>query len=495
MVTIGEHCAYASGSASRKYNAAAAQGLFLILRVSDSAQRMSDGEPRIVSALNKLDPIATGWRGLATPFALVLCWAAATSVISFVFFNWINAARDRSLETHVVLMALEQTLSAAKDAETGQRGYLITQKDGYLEPYLQGLADVGKGFKRLKEVKLDDAAQMARIDVAEKLWAAKTQELTTTLDVARTQGFDSARASLSSDRGKNYMDELRGVFSEITQAEQKIRDERRLDVTNLTRQLLIFNLLTTLTGFGVLLYLLAGARETAAELHTEVLNRQSAEDLARERSEQALMVRVMNRELVHRTKNLISVVQAIVRHQGKGTPELDRYIAGLSNRLVSLAGTLDILVRDHWTAVKLEDLIQSQLAHFAEDITRRVVVKPGPPVSFTASEAQMLGLALHELGTNAAKYGALSVKDGRINISWTEEPAEEGNTIVLHWHESGGPVVSPPERRGFGSRITESLVARAVSGTAAITYHPSGLEWTLTFNRNGAPSEEEEDAA
>ncbi len=456
---------------------------------------MSGGVPGFVSVLNKFDPSSSGWRGLVTPLALVLGWAAATAAISFIFFQWINAARDRVTDTHVVLLSLEQALSAAKDAETGQRGYLITQKDSYLEPYREGLAVVSQRFQYLNELKSADAPQLARLKDAEAFWSAKSQEMNSTIEIVRTTGFDAARTAVETDNGKKYMDGLRKAVSEIADAENTVRAERREEVTSLTRRLLVFNLLTTLTGFAVLFYLLAGARETAAELQTEIHNRQSAEDLARERSEQALTVRVMNRELVHRTKNLISVVQAIVRHQGKGTPEVDRYVAGLSNRLVSLAGTLDILVREQWTAVKLEDLIQSQLAHFAEDISRRIVIAKGPPVSFTASEAQMLGLALHELGTNAAKYGALSNKDGRIDISWTEMPAEAGTTVALRWVETRGPRVESPERRGFGSRITESLVARAVSGTAAINYHPSGLEWVLTFDRNGASGHDETEEA
>ena len=101
----------------------------------------------------------------------------------------------------------------------------------------------------------------------------------------------------------------------------------------------------------------------------------------------------MNRELVHRTKNLISVVQAIVRNQTTGSPEIEGYVAGLSSRLVSLAATMDILIRENWSQVALADLIAGQLGHFSEDVGRRIAVKPGPAIKFNASESQMLGLA------------------------------------------------------------------------------------------------------
>lgn len=432
---------------------------------------------------------------MISPLGLVLGWAAATATVSYLFFQWLAVARERVLETHSTLIVLEQALSAAKDAETGQRGYLITHKDSYLQPYRQGLEAASERFKALRNLKTNDADQLARITSVEASWAAKVQEMDSTIDISRKQSIDAARAAVATDRGKTLMDQIRAIVSDIEQNEQSIRAKRILEVTSLTWRLLAFNLLTTLTGFAVLMYLLAGARNTAAELQAEVQNRISAEELANERAEQALTVRVMNRELVHRTKNLISVVQAIVRHQGKGTPEVDRYAAGLSNRLVSLGGTLDILIREQWTTVKLEDLLQSQLAHFAEELSNRVVVSAGPPVHFKVSEAQMLGLALHELGTNSAKYGALSVKEGRIDFHWTEEPALEGTTITISWIESGGPPVTEPERFGFGSRITGSLCARAVGGTAVSHYHRTGLEWVLTFNRSSLSAEVEADEA
>ena len=104
----------------------------------------------------------------------------------------------------------------------------------------------------------------------------------------------------------------------------------------------------------------------------------------------------------------------------------------------------------------------------------------------------MLGLALHELGTNAAKYGALAVPSGRVNIGWTEQHNEDGTDIELRWTEDNGPPVEKPDRHGFGSRLTESLVARAVGGTAAIEYRPSGLIWTLTFRRDRPEADDDE---
>jgi two-component sensor histidine kinase/CHASE3 domain sensor protein len=432
------------------------------------------------------------WQRPALPLVLVIGWAVITAILSLMLFNTLEETRLRVRGTHNVLIALGDLLIAATDAETGQRGFIITQKGNYLEPFHQGLTAADAALSKLETLQARNVQQLARVADLKTLWTEKARELQSAIDIAREQGFDQARASVSNDRGKAIMDKLRKAVAEIDTVENAIRAEAITAQQADTRRLLLFTQLTTLVGFGALLYLLARARRAAEALQLEVSSRQSAQDLAKERAEQALRMRVMNRELVHRTKNLISVVQAIVRNQEKGSPEINRFVGVLSSRLVSLGATLDILVRENWHQVMLQELISGQLGHFSEEISSRITIAPGPPIKFTASEAQMLGLALHELGTNAAKYGALSVPSGRVNIGWTEQLTEEGADIELRWSEDNGPPVEKPERHGFGSRLTESLVARAVGGTAAIDYRPSGLIWTLTFRRDRPESNEDE---
>ena len=174
-------------------------------------------------------------------------------------------------------------------------------------------------------MQINNAAQLVRIATLETLWNEKAEELRRTLDIAREKGIEVARATVASDLGKSLMDKLRLVTSEMEAAEALVRAAAITVQKSEAERLFLFTQLTTLSGFGALLYLLAKARRTAEALEAEVSSRQSAEDLSRERAEQALRTRVMNRELVHRTKNLISVVQAIVRNQEKGSPDIDRY--------------------------------------------------------------------------------------------------------------------------------------------------------------------------
>ena len=278
-----------------------------------------------------LKSMPQGWRAFSTPVALVSGWAAITALLSWFFFSTIDEARLRVTTTHDVMTLLNQMMSAAKDAETGQRGYLITQKPDYLKPYEDGIATGSRILKQLEETKRTDSKQASRLAQLKMLWEKKILELRETIHAAQTQGPESARALVDSDRGKEIMDSLRDTAMEIEIAEKAIRTGAMEDERQLQRQFLIVSQITTLSGFGVLLFLLFNARRSALALHKEVLSRQSAEELSRERSEQALRTRVMNRELLHRTKNLISVVQAIVRHQAQGQDFHRHRHAGLRN--------------------------------------------------------------------------------------------------------------------------------------------------------------------
>jgi two-component sensor histidine kinase/CHASE3 domain sensor protein len=424
------------------------------------------------------------WPERFSPLVFLIAWTGVTAIISVLFFKAMDESRMRVRGTHDVLLAAKDFMAAANDAETGQRGYLITLKDSYLSPYRKGLATAGMHLSALEVMQSHNPEQLARLKELRGLWIEKAEELASTVELAQESEIEAARAKISSDRDKNLMDTIRRIVSDIEAAETVTRSAAIGEQSLLDKLLFAFTQLTTLAGFMALIYLLSQARRAASELEKEVSNRQSAEELGRERAEQALRMRVMNRELVHRTKNLISVVQAIVRNQGSGSPEIEGYVAGLSSRLVSLAATMDILVRENWGQVALADLIAGQLGHFSEDVGRRITVKPGPTIKFNASESQMLGLAFHELGTNAAKYGALSVPDGQIDIHWTEQLSSEGSMIALHWLEKGGPPANPRTKKGFGSRLTGSLVARAVSGEANVEYLPQGLAWTLTLPRD-----------
>jgi two-component sensor histidine kinase len=184
-------------------------------------------------------------------------------------------------------------------------------------------------------------------------------------------------------------------------------------------------------------------------------------------------IHLLMREARHRTKNILSLVQAIARQTARG--DAQDFIDRFTDRIQALAANQDLLVRHEWQRIDVKDLVQVQLGPFADLIGTRITFD-GPKVHLTAVAAQGIGLALHELATNASKYGALSTETGCVDVSWQLDD----DTYVMEWIERNGPPVQPPETRGFGTTVTESMVRRTLSGEVKLDYAPSGLQWRLT---------------
>jgi PAS domain S-box-containing protein len=188
-------------------------------------------------------------------------------------------------------------------------------------------------------------------------------------------------------------------------------------------------------------------------------------------------IKLLMQEVNHRSKNMLALVDAIAQQTTSTGP--DDFFQRFSERIQSLAASQDLLVEHDWKAVPLANLVRSQLSHFADLIGARISLS-GPPLSLAPGVAQSLGMALHELGTNAAKYGALSTEFGRVAITWNVHA--EGRTqpqFTLSWVEQGGPAVRVPERSGYGSAVTSSMVEWSIGGEVSIDYAPTGLFWRL----------------
>jgi PAS domain S-box-containing protein len=184
-------------------------------------------------------------------------------------------------------------------------------------------------------------------------------------------------------------------------------------------------------------------------------------------------VHLLTREVNHRAKNMLSLVQAIARQTAGREPEA--FIGRFIERIRALAANQDLLVRNEWQGVDVEDLVRAELAHFADLVGSRIALE-GPKLRLKAAAAQAIGLTVHELATNAGKYGALSVDAGRVDVGWRFD----NNMFKISWTERKGPPVSQPERRGFGSAVIESMAKWSLDGEVHLDYAPSGLIWRLT---------------
>jgi two-component sensor histidine kinase len=172
---------------------------------------------------------------------------------------------------------------------------------------------------------------------------------------------------------------------------------------------------------------------------------------------------LLMREINHRAENMLSVVDSIAHQTATRNPE--GFVECFSERIQALSANQDLLVRNEWNGVEIEDLVRAQLAHFADLIGSRIGVH-GPKLRFTAASAQAIGLALHELATNAGKYGALSTDRGRVYVRW----GTDGDAFTMSWIEREGPPVSAPPRRGFGTIVMEAMAERSVDGKVDLDY-------------------------
>jgi len=205
----------------------------------------------------------------------------------------------------------------------------------------------------------------------------------------------------------------------------------------------------------------------------------SAVDIT-ERKEGEAHLRLLMRELTHRSKNLLAVIQAMARQTARHAGSIDGFLDQFSARLQALARSHDLLVQEEWHGVALAELVRSQLAPYLDRSGAQIAVN-GPPVMLRPEAAQSLGLALHELAINAVRFGALSTPSGRISIAWTWQPGGERPAVEIMWEESGGPEVGAPAQRGFGSLVVERNLARALEAGVDLTFDREGVRCRITI--------------
>jgi PAS domain S-box-containing protein len=193
-----------------------------------------------------------------------------------------------------------------------------------------------------------------------------------------------------------------------------------------------------------------------------------------ERKEREEKEHLLMREINHRAKNMLSVVNAIAHQTATRSPE--DFVECFSERIQALSANQDLLTRNEWKGIEIADLVRAQIAHFVDLIGSRIAIQ-GPTLSLNPASAQAIGLALHELATNAGKYGALSTERGRVDIHWG---TTDGDTFTMSWTEREGPPVTEPKRHGFGSMVMETMAERSMDGVVNLDYAPSGLTWRLT---------------
>jgi len=187
---------------------------------------------------------------------------------------------------------------------------------------------------------------------------------------------------------------------------------------------------------------------------------------------------ILMAELDHRVKNVLATVQSLAIQTARRTTSLDAFLQNFAGRLKAMGSANELLTAARWRGAAIDHLCAAELGALAPGQT----AWEGPELFLTPRAANALALGLHELAANAVKFGALSVETGRVDLRWTRR--KDGG-FELTWTESGGPTVTPPGRRGFGSTLLEQVTSRELNGETAIDYRPAGVQARL---RAGAAS-------
>lgn len=193
-------------------------------------------------------------------------------------------------------------------------------------------------------------------------------------------------------------------------------------------------------------------------------------------------VKLLMQEVNHRVKNLLTVVQGISRMTFR-SGDIETFPERFAARLSALSANQDLLVENTTDTVSLTALVNAQISPFQTRSTPRIIIS-GSDVSLSGDQAQAIALALHELATNATKYGALSVEGGTVTLGWnTIDAANEGDIhsarLRIEWREVGGPTVAPPSRKGFGTKLIENMAAQGTGGLVDYRFLPEGVCWSL----------------
>lgn len=198
--------------------------------------------------------------------------------------------------------------------------------------------------------------------------------------------------------------------------------------------------------------------------------------------------RLINSELAHRIQNTLAIVNSICDQTFRAASSLDEARSTFSRRLKALGQAQMVLTQSSWISAPMAAIIEGAL--LPHSMAPGEICAQGPPVNLSPRQALSLGMAVHELATNSMKYGALSVAGGEVTVRWSLDPIDGDHCLRLRWAESGGPHVSPPTRRGFGSLLIEHVLAQDFGGKVDLCYAPEGLHFELATKLSNLPDQD-----
>lgn len=390
-------------------------------------------------------------------------------------------ARDNALAEADAQVALENLNQSLVDAETGQRGYLLTLDPAYLEPYRSAVRQLPANLDavRLRFMQSTDPAVGAHLAPMSDLVRTKLDELARTISAAQAGDQAAALDLVRTGQGKQAMDLIRAHLAALAQIQRQSRDAA-FDAANRAEGRVVPLLLAM---WLVLLALLwtgyhgerARARAEIAAAQTDQLRDLNARN------------ELLARELAHRVRNLFGVVLSLIGLCARKPGTTAEVVDEITQRVHALSRAHNVATGDASGDVELAALLESLCQPYqAGDVAQPTIVLNGPSEVVPAYMVSPFALVVHELATNAAKYGALSVPGGCVRISWNKQ--QDDAPLQIEWREVGGPVPDPAKDKadqpgsGFGQRMTEAAM-RQIGGKLTRAFPPEGAVITLEIAR------------
>ncbi|MEO0030363.1 MAG: hypothetical protein RIS94_121 [Pseudomonadota bacterium] len=421
-----------------------------------------------------------GWHSAPRAPALAVLAVVALALLGTftLIFTTVEAERvqrEQAARTASIIDALDGMVSAALNGETAQRGYFITNDRRYLEPYFRGrqayYAQRDALHQRLNGSAMTDQ-QGLLVDEIERLGDAKWAEMSGTVALVDQGRIVDAHTRILSDEGQLAMQALRAAVARLEAAERTRLDAAtqaaaRAEARVVPSLALLFVVIVVALVLGLVQAIRTARAESAAA---------NAEALAEAHDRADLLAKELN----HRVKNLFAVILAIVKMSARGDDAAAPAIDRIAKRIHALVTAHDVTQGSHGNAqVDLADLVGKVIAPYRSASERCEMA--GETLLIPGRHAVPLGLVLHELVTNAVKYGAWAKPGGLLRVEWREE----AGTVVLKWQEQAVAPVTPPPggkpgREGFGSMLIRSS-ERQLSGKIARQFEAHGIVVEIAF--------------
>ena len=399
-------------------------------------------------------------------FALVAGSLVAAVLLIFQTVEAERSERAQARRTSEVLAELVNINRAVLNAETGQRGYLITFDQRYLGPYRLAQEQYGPALGRLRTLVGDSATprQSELLDQVENLTNSKFAEMAESVALVGDGQLLEARSQVLTDEGQEVMERLRASLRELEAIEENQLDVATVDTARAEGR--VVPLLVALSAL-LLIALALGYRLVGRAARADAEAEQAA--LVAEARDRADL---LARELNHRVKNMFAVILAIVRKSGKDAPEAKPVVDSIADRIHALLAAHEV-TQGSAGGASLRMLIETAIRPYLS--SERKAGLDGPDVVLPARNVTPLGLVLHELTTNAVKYGCWS-SGGKLIVEWRLV----GDQFELDWREQHPGDIEQPERAGFGSLLMTSA-ARQLRGTIERRFTPEGVHIAMRF--------------